>query len=184
LDGKAINTAHFVMAAQLRQTRADMNRMPVLAPLVLVSTLAAACSGAATSPISPTNESAAADSGSSNSGAGAAAATDLLSGSWILVSVQSAGGPPQATPAGASYTLTFADGRLSTRVDCNMCMGAFTLSNQTLITAPAMACTRAACPTMEFGDTYTGVLAGESAVSVSGNSLTLSSARGVLRFER
>jgi heat shock protein HslJ len=184
LDGKAINAAHLVMAVQLRQTSADMNRMPLLAPLVLVSTLAAACSGSATSPISPTNDSAASDSGSSSSGAGTAAATDLLSGSWTLLSVQSAGGPPQATPAGASYSLTFADGRLSTRVDCNMCMGAFTLSNQTLITAPTLACTLAACPTMEFGNKYTAVLGGESTVNVSGNSLTLSSTRGVLRFER
>jgi heat shock protein HslJ len=109
---------------------------------------------------------------------------DQLSGTWTLVSIQPAGQADQAAPQGASYTLTFADGRLSTRVDCNLCNGSFALSGQTLTAGPALACTRAACPTMAFESGYTSLLSGESTVTVSNNGLALSSARGVLRFIR
>jgi hypothetical protein len=37
---------------------------------------------------------------------------------------------------------------------------------------------------MAFENAYTSLLAGDSTVALSGNSLTLSSARGVLRFSR
>ena len=107
-----------------------------------------------------------------------------LSGTWNLVSIQPAGQGDQAAPPGASYTLTFADGRLSTRVDCNVCNGAFTLSGQTLTAGPALACTRAACPTMAFENGYTSLLSGASTVTLASNVLALSSARGVLRFTR
>ena len=100
------------------------------------------------------------------------------------MSIQQAGEADQPTPPGASYTLTFADGRLSTRVDCNVCNGAFTLSGQTLTAGPALACTRAACSTMAFENGYTSLLSGESTVVLSSNVLALSSARGVLRFTR
>ncbi len=98
--------------------------------------------------------------------------------------MQRSGQPAQAAPAGATYTLTFTDGRLSTRVDCNTCGGAFALSGQTLTAGPALACTRAACPTMAFENEYTGLLAGESSVSQSDSTLVLSSARGTLRFRK
>jgi heat shock protein HslJ len=110
--------------------------------------------------------------------------TEQLARTWNLVSIQSAGQPEQAVPQGASYTLTFADGRLSTRADCNICNGSFTLSGQTLTAGPAFACTRAACPTMAFESTYTTLLSGDSTITVSSNTLVLSSARGVLRFAR
>jgi heat shock protein HslJ len=109
---------------------------------------------------------------------------DQLSGTWTLVSIQPAGQADQPTPPGASYTLTFADGRLSTRVDCNVCNGVFALSGQTLSAGPALACTRAACPTMAFENGYTALLSGDSTVTLSANDLALSSARGVLRFRR
>jgi heat shock protein HslJ len=76
------------------------------------------------------------------------------------------------------------NGRLSTRADCNVCGGAFQLSGKTLIAGPALACTRAACPTMAFESTYTSMLSGESTVTFSDGVLELSSARGVLRFTR
>ena len=109
---------------------------------------------------------------------------DQLSGTWTLVSIQPAGQTDQPTPPGVSYTLTLADGRLSTRVDCNVCNGAFTLSSQTLTAGPPLACTRAACSTMAFENAYIGVLSGDSTVTLSSNVLALSSARGVLRFTR
>lgn len=109
---------------------------------------------------------------------------DAIAGTWTLESIQPAGRPDQARPAGATYTLTLAEGRLSTRVDCNTCSGAFALSGQTLTAGPALACTRAACPTMAFENTYTSLLGGNSSVTLAQGTLVLSSERGVLRFTR
>jgi len=141
--------------------------------LVVMMSLVVGCAGRSSTQTSP----------SSVAGSPALAA-DQISGTWTLLSIQPAGQADQATPPGASYTLTFADGRLSTRVDCNMCSGTFTLSGQTLTAGPALACTRAACPTMAFESGYTSLLSGDSTVTLSNNLLALSSARGVLRFMR
>ena len=107
-----------------------------------------------------------------------------LPGIWNLVSIQPAGAAEQAKPSGASYTLTLSDGRLSTRADCNSCGGTYTLNGQTLVAGPALACTRAACATMAFENTYTTLLSGESTVSLSDATLVLTSPRGVLRFTK
>ena len=107
-----------------------------------------------------------------------------LPGTWNLVSIRPAGQAEQAKPSGASYTLTLIDGRLSTRADCNTCGGTYTLNGQTFMAAPLMACTRAACPTMAFENTYMKLLSGESTVSLSGGNVELTSPRGVLRFTR
>ena len=107
-----------------------------------------------------------------------------LPGTWNLVSIRPAGEAEQAKPSGATYSLTLVDGRLSTRADCNTCGGTYTLNGQTLMAAPSMACTRAACPTMAFENIYMKLLGGESAVSLSGSTLELTSPRGVLRFAR
>jgi heat shock protein HslJ len=109
---------------------------------------------------------------------------DQIAGTWSLASIQPAGEAARAVPDGASYTLTLADGRMSTRADCNMCSSSFTLSGQTLNIAELMACTRAACPTMAFESEYTSILAGASTVVQSGSTLVLTSSRGVLSFTR
>jgi heat shock protein HslJ len=140
---------------------------------VVMMTLVVGCAERSSTQTSP----------SSVAGSPALTATQI-SGTWTLVSIQPAGQADQAAPPGASYTLTFADGRLSTRVDCNMCSGTFTLSGQTMTAGPALACTRAACPTMVFESGYTSLLSGVSTVTLSDNVLALSSARGVLRFTR
>ena len=101
-----------------------------------------------------------------------------------MAAIQPAGQPEQSRPADATYTLSFADGRLSTRADCNTCSGTFSVSGQTLTAGPALACTRAACPTMAFEAAYVGILSGDSAVTLTGNTMVLTSARGVLRFIR
>lgn len=148
-------------------------RQTALASLVLVAVVAAACSDAPGTPTSP----------SANNGSLALTA-EQLGGTWTLTSIIAPGQAVQPTPAGATYTLSFADGRLSTRADCNTCAGSFTLTGTTLNAGPVLACTRAACPTMAFESVYTGILSGESAVTLSGNSLVLSSARGSLYFTR
>ena len=142
--------------------------------LVIAASLAAGCSTPSSSPTSP----------SSVAGGGQALTADDLAGTWNLVSIQPVNQTEQATPAGANYTLTFANDRVSTRVDCNTCGGAFALAGQTLTVGPSLACTRAACPTMAFENTYTSVLSGGSTVTLSSGTLVLSSPRGTLRFAR
>jgi heat shock protein HslJ len=124
------------------------------------------------------------DSSTTSSPSSLAVTADQLSGAWTLVSMQLTGQGVQAAPAGATYSLTLTDGRLSTRVDCNMCSGVFAVSGQTLTAGPALACTRAACPTMAFENEYTRLLSGDSSVTLSDSTLVLSSARGTLRYQK
>ena len=140
---------------------------------IVLAVAAAGCSGSPDTPTSP--------SGANGS---LALTADQIAGTWRLSSMQVAGEAAQTAPAGATYTLSFADGRLSTRADCNTCGGAFTLAGNTLNAGPALACTRAACPTMAFEVVYTGILSGESTVTLSGNTLVLNSTRGALYFAR
>jgi heat shock protein HslJ len=149
------------MADELHTWRLAMTCPRCLFGLLVLS-LAVGCGGSSSTPTAPSS--------------------DQLTGNWNLLSIQPAGQAEQPTPPGARYTLSFADGRLSTRVDCNMCSGAFSLNGQTLTAGPALACTRAACPTMAFENAYTGLLSGDSTLTVAGNTLALSSPRGVLRF--
>lgn len=141
--------------------------------LVLVAILANACSGPAATPTS-----------ASSASGSTALTSDQLAGRWLLSSVQPAGQAAQIAPAGVSYDLTFADGRASVHADCNSCGGTLTVSGQTLTIGPALACTRAACPTMAFENLYESILGGASDAALSGSVLTLSSTRGVLRFTR
>lgn len=136
-------------------------------PLVIVASLAIGCSESSPAPTSVSS-----------------VAADLLAGAWTVASIQPTDQSEQTTPPSASYTLTFADGRLSTRLDCNTCSGGFALSGQTLTAGPMLACTRAACSTMAFADAYISLLTGESAVTLSAGTLLLSSARGVVRLTR
>jgi heat shock protein HslJ len=141
--------------------------------LLIGASLAVGCSSP--TPAGPTSPAA---------GGSLAPTADQLAGTWTLISIQPAGRAEQPAPGGAVYTLTLVDGRLSTRADCNTCSGGFALSGQTLIAGPALACTRAACPTMAFENTYTSLLSGASTVTFSGGMFVLSSVRGVLRFTR
>jgi heat shock protein HslJ len=147
--------------------------------ILLLSAFASACSD---SPTSPSTASAA--SSSSNAASSSTNVAAQLECGWTLTSIQPAGLPRQDRPAEAAYSITVSDGRLSTRADCNMCNGSFSVSDSTLTTASVLACTRAACPTMEFESAYTRLLSGESNILIAGNTLTLSSARGVLTFTR
>ena len=107
-----------------------------------------------------------------------------LTGAWTLTSLQASGQASQGVPAGATYTLTLADGNLSAKADCNTCGSRYTLSGKTLTAGPVLACTRAACPTAAFESVYTTILGGESTVGGSATSMTLTSTRGTLRFTR
>ena len=145
----------------------------LLVSVVFVSSLAVGCSGSSPAPTSPSSVGGSLDLTASQ-----------LTGTWNLESIQPVGEAEQARSSGVSYTVTFADGRLSTRADCNSCSGTYTLKGQTLVAGPSLACTRAACPTMAFENTYTKLLGGESNVSLLGSTLVLTSPRGILRFIR
>ena len=141
--------------------------------LVLVTILTAACSSTAILPTAP-----------SAAGGSSALTADQLIGTWQLHSIQAAGQGQQARPAGAAYTLTFSADRVSTRVDCNSCSGSYSIAGSTLTVSDAMACTRAACPTMAFEQVYTSLLGGQHTIEVNDSVLILTSARGELRFMR
>jgi heat shock protein HslJ len=157
----------FHLADELQSSSRAMSYFRSLAGVVFVS-LAVGCAGASSAPTAPSTT----------------VTVGQLDGTWNLVSIQLAGQGDQAAPSGATYTLTFAQGRLSTRVDCNVCGGEFALSGVTLTAGPALACTRAACPTMAFENEYTRLLGGSSVVTLSRDTLVLSSERGVMRFRR
>jgi heat shock protein HslJ len=150
-----------------------MSNSRSFACLLVVASLAIGCAESASIPTSP-----------SSSGGSLALTAEQLAGTWNLVSLQSTGQAEEAKPSAATYTLTFDNGRLSTRVDCNVCSGAFELSGTTLRAGPALACTRAACPTMAFEAAYTSLLSGEITVTLADGVLVLSSPRGVLKFAR
>lgn len=139
--------------------------------LFLASSFTVACSESSSTPTSPT-----ATAGSS------ALTASQVAGTWTLVSLQLNGQAAEAAPAG--YSLTLADGQLSTRVDCNTCAGSYTLAGAMFTAGPNLACTRAACATMTFESAYTTALAGQSTATVSGSTLVLSSSRGILRYTR
>jgi heat shock protein HslJ len=150
-----------------------MNAFRYLSALGMIASLSVGCTESLSTPTSP---SAAAGT------AGAALTADQLTGTWNLVSIQPTDQGVQLTPPGATYTLSFATGRLSTTADCNSCSAAFTLAGRTLTAGPLLACTRAACPTMAFENLYISLLSGESTATVSAGALVLSSDRGLLRF--
>ncbi len=147
--------------------------MSKIAALLIAVSLTTACAGGSSSPTSPS----AADGS-------AALSASQVSGTWTLSSIQPAGQPVQAAPDGATYDLTFTDGRASARADCNVCSGALAINGSTLSIGPALACTRAACSTMEYESKYEALLAGDSTAAIDGNALTMTSSRGLLRFRR
>ena len=180
VPGKAVTRAHvdtpllrFLVASGLL-CRPEMTNTSGLACLfVFVAVLSVACANSPTTPTSP-----------SSSNGSSSLTADQVSGTWTLTSIQSANQPSQPVPTGATYSLTLANGRLSTRADCNTCTGAFTLTGLTLSTSTVLACTRAACTTAAFEQAYTSILAGDSAVSLADGALVLDSPRGTLRFTR
>jgi len=141
--------------------------------VVLITATGIGCASSAAIPTAPS-----AANGST------ALTTEQLAGSWRLQSIQAAGQAAQSAPADANYSITFTEGRISARADCNSCSSAFSLSGSKLSLSSAMACTRAACPTMQFESVYTSLLAGEQTIAINGNTMVLSSERGSLSFVR
>jgi heat shock protein HslJ len=110
--------------------------------------------------------------------------TQVETGAWTLATLQSPGQAAVAPPAGATLGLEIADGRAAITADCNRCSGQAAIGESSLTVGPLLACTRAFCPSAPFDDAFLKALAGESAATLDGNTLTLASDRGVLRFRR
>jgi heat shock protein HslJ len=144
-----------------------------LVTLVLATSFAVGCSD---QPAGPTALSR--DSGTSGLTA------NQIAGNWTVVSIRPQSEAEQVVPSGATYALSVIDGRVSTKADCNVCGGSLVVGGETLTIGPLLACTRAACSTMAFESAYIGILSGDSTARLDGESLTLTSARGDVRFRR
>ena len=166
----------------LAQVQAMRHTVRSLAYVILVAAVASGCGSGQT----PTSPSAGVSASTPSTGGTASTATspEQLSGTWILSAIQPAGQAEVTVPGGATYELALADGRVSTRVDCNICGGGLVLGARTMTVGPLLACTRAACPTMAFESAYLAILVGENDTRVDGETLTLTSTRGALRFRR
>lgn len=147
-----------------------------IAQSVIVVIIVAAGIGCASSAALPTSPSA--------SNGPTSLTTEQLTGAWRLQSIQVAGQAVQSAPADANYSVTFSDGRIAARADCNSCSSGFALAGSKLSIATAMACTRAACPTMQFESAYTSLLSGDHTITINGSTMTWSSERGSLSFVR
>ncbi len=90
-----------------------------------------------------------------------------------------------AVPGTDLFTVTLApDGQLAARADCNRCSGGYTVTGSTVRVGP-LACTRAYCAgTAPVNEQFVRLLHGDSGATVEASSLTLTSARGTLRFRR
>ena len=107
-----------------------------------------------------------------------------IGGPWTLVTRQPPGQAEAAPPAGAILGMEISDGLAAITADCNRCNGPAVVGTSTLTVGPLLACTRAFCASAPFDDSFLQMLAGESAATLDGNTLTLRSDRGVLRFRR
>ena len=148
-------------------------RFASLSFILVAGLLAVACNAATSSPTSP----------SAAAGNTSLTASDFA-GTWQVVEIQRVGQAAQPAPVGATYGITFDNNRVSTRQDCNVCGGGVSIADQVITIGPALACTKAACPTMDYETVFEQMLSGDHSVSVQGANLTLSSKRGVLRFTR
>lgn len=150
-------------------------RVTVVTAILLAAAGVGACSSA-TSPSSP--------SSLSSSGGPALSATQV-GGTWRLVSLQP---PDQAEPvrppAGAAFSVEVAGDRAAITADCNHCSGPAFVRGSTLTIGPLLACTRAFCRSAPFDEIFLRMLVGDNALTIDGDTLTLRSDRGALRFER
>lgn len=149
-----------------------MSRQLPYPTVVVTALLAAVVCGACSSPTSPSGMN------------GTALTPERIGGTWTLVTQQLPGQAEVAPPAGSTFSLEIADDRAAIRADCNRCNGPAAVGADTVTVGPLLACTRAFCASAPFDDAFVRILAGEGPATIDGNTLTLRSDRGVLRFRR
>jgi heat shock protein HslJ len=108
-----------------------------------------------------------------------------LGGVWRLVDRQLPGEAAVAPPAASTFTFQVVDGRAAVKADCNQCGGGALVGGDTVTVGPALACTRAFCTlSAPYDTTFVQMLSGDNDAAVDGDTLTLRSPRGTLRFRR
>ena len=107
-----------------------------------------------------------------------------LEGVWRIISIQLPSQPVQPAPTAARYQVAFEDERVFARVDCNTCIGPFSLNGSTLTVGPSLPCTRAACETASYESAVVAMLNGQHQVSTTTHNLTLTSPRGTMLLQR
>lgn len=105
-----------------------------------------------------------------------------VTGSWVLQSFQTEGGPSGVVADAGAYTADFAtDGHVSARADCNRCSASYSAAG-TSLEIGALACTRAYCGDESFSDDYAAALDDATSFARSSSSLVIRHPRGSLRF--
>ena len=107
-----------------------------------------------------------------------------LQGSWALVSLQE-GSEAAPVPERRFFADFGPDQDLFIKADCNVCTAGYTsaLDGSVEVMGP-IPCTLAYCATAPLDTRYLALLEGARSWSVTEKTLELSSAGGVLRFER
>lgn len=107
-----------------------------------------------------------------------------LDGTWRLIRMMTSEGVHNEELAAGRFNVTFTDGTLQAKADCNLCNGPAGLSGATLTVGP-VACTRAACDSAPLDTRFANLLDGTFTVRVNATLLQLNDAQGnELRFQK
>jgi heat shock protein HslJ len=110
------------------------------------------------------------------------APSDVIGGTWQLVSIQRNGSDPITVADPSRYTLQLdSDGRVRVKSDCNSCGGSYTLTGSTLQFSP-LACTKVFCGDTSLDSVYSPALDGTKTVSISDSTLTIAGRGVTLKF--
>jgi len=111
--------------------------------------------------------------------------SETLTGVWRIESAFLSGDVAVLVPASSTYQITFENSRISARLDCNTCSGAFTATTTTLSVGPGLACTRASCGINDpINNQLTTILDGTHQRLDSADRIRLSSNRGIITLRR
>jgi heat shock protein HslJ len=108
--------------------------------------------------------------------------SDVIGGTWRLISWTQTSGQAAVVNDPGRYTISFGnDERLSIKSDCNSCGGSYELNGSGLAVG-ALACTRAFCPSPSLDPAFAEAVGRARTVSVRDGMLVLQSEQGTLQF--
>jgi heat shock protein HslJ len=111
------------------------------------------------------------------------APSEVVGGTWTLVSLQESGAAAVVVDNPPRYTLQLNnEGQMLVRSDCNSCGGSYALKDSSLEVGP-LACTKAYCGDASLDAPYTTMLQGARSIVVSDDQLVILG-NGTLRFRR
>ena len=110
--------------------------------------------------------------------------SDVLGGTWRLISIQESGSAPTMVTDPTRYTLRLVDGgQAEIMSDCNSCGGPYVLSGSSLDIGPVV-CTRAFCGDDSLDPAYPAALDEAQTISLEDDELVIEGGGNTLRFER